>query len=93
MVGTGNTAHGHDSTPGQTASRPSVGPFFTNQPGGATDGASANHQHGFTSGVPNINHQHSMAGDFGQTDNGGFAGTAMASLPPYMNLNYIIKAA
>lgn len=69
----------------------------TNSVGQANTGegsADTGHTHTTTIGADTA-HTHStvIGGDSSASSNGGFANTALASLPPYMTLNYIIKAA
>lgn len=56
----------------------------------ANTGGDSGHVHGPTGST---GHTHGINGDTGATTDGGFANAAAASLPPYMTLNYIIKAA
>ena len=53
------------------------------------------HTHTFsaTSDATLTPHDHDIAGDSGNTTNGGFANTAAAIVQPFMALSYIIKAA
>lgn len=48
-----------------------------------------------TQGSADTGHTHSTTvnGDSGSTTNGGFANTAVTTLPPYVSVNYIIRAA
>lgn len=41
--------------------------------------------------APNLSHSHNINGDSTNTSDGGFAGTALDKLPPYMAMSYIIK--
>jgi microcystin-dependent protein len=92
VVQTSTGGHIHDNTPGQIAGRPNGAISFTGTAGPGTDSVGvANTFETPGTDAPNLSHSHGINGDSGNTTDGGFANTAIATLPPYRVLNWYIK--
>jgi len=90
--GTSNTAHTHYI--GGSAGEVSAAPQGAGRASSAADISTVGVAN-TTQGSADTAHTHSVDLDnfAGSSGNGGFAGTAMAALPPYIAINYLIKAA